>query len=135
MPLPPSTSLPHLNALSHSKKLFSSDGAHEIASVVAIRSQAINNEPFKISSPLSFGVRNSITSSAAKLWDRISALACCWYEHAWRARARAPAHSAQYQHDFLASIGKNLLSEREQKPQLEGVGSEPGCLLSTQRLC
>lgn len=46
MHLLPSPSLPHYHALSHPKKLFSSDGAYEIASVVAIRSQAINNEPF-----------------------------------------------------------------------------------------
>lgn len=35
---------------------------------------------------------------------------------------------------LLASAGENLLSEGEQK-QLEGVGSEPGCSLSAQRLC
>lgn len=38
-----SPSLLHSTALGHTKKLFASDGAHEIASVVSIRSQAINN--------------------------------------------------------------------------------------------
>lgn len=52
-PLLPSPFLPHHNALSQPKKLFSSHGAHEIASVVSIRSQPINNQPFKISSPVS----------------------------------------------------------------------------------
>lgn len=74
----PSTFLPHHNALNQPKKLFSSDGAHEITSVLSIRSQAINNQPFKISSPVSLRVGSGITGSAAEQWERIRALACCW---------------------------------------------------------
>ena len=74
----PSPFLPHHNALNQPEKLFSSDGAHEITSVLSIRSQAINNQPFKISSPVSLRVGSGITGSAAEQWERIRALACCW---------------------------------------------------------
>ena len=122
-PLPPSPSPPHHKTLNQPKKPFSSDGAHEIASVVAIRSQTINKQPFKISSPVSLGVGRHITSSTAKQQERISALAGCWQNTPGEpeSEAGAPSHAAvESRRDFLVCIGETLFSERAHSHSWKG---------------